>query len=194
MVHHIEFVTPRAGQRGTIVEVKLEGAYIKEAREVLFYRPGIKCIEVKALPSLKEPRRGIHSSFVQDIVQCRFEIAPDCPLGLHPFKLRTATELSTLSTFSVTPFPLVNEDEERQGGDDTPDKAKIVTLNSSVLGRIDNSQFADVDLYRVSGKAGAHLSVEVDSVRLSEKFYGGSEFDLMARLLDSRGQRISAQR
>src|SRR5690242_7453135 len=99
MVHHIEYVTPRAGARGTTVDVTLEGAYIAEPREILFYRPGIKCVEIKALPSLKEPRNTIHSGFVQDIVQARFEIAPDCPIGRHPFKLRTATELSTLSTF-----------------------------------------------------------------------------------------------
>lgn len=191
MVHHIEFVTPRAGQRGTTVDVKLEGAFIKEAREILFYRPGIKCTEVKPLPSLSEPRSTIHSGFVQDIVQCRFEIAPDCPLGLHPFKLRTATELSMLSTFAVTAFPIVDEGEDRQGVNDTQEKAKVVALNTSVRGRMDDSQFADVDLYRVTGKAGTHLSVEVDSVRLSEKFYGGSEFDLMARLLDAEGHELA---
>lgn len=191
MVHHIEYVTPRAGQRGSTVEVTLEGAYIKEPREILFYRPGIKCVEVKALPSLPSPRSTVHSGFVQDIVRCRFQIAPDCPIGLHTFKLRTATELTTLSTFAVTAFPVADEGENRQGGNDTLATAKTVELNTSVRGRMDNTQLADVDLYRVSGKAGTHLSVEVDSVWLSEKFYGGSEFDLMVRLLDTEGKELA---
>ncbi len=191
MVHHIEYVTPRAGQRGTVVEVTIEGAFIKDAREVLFFRPGIKCIEIKALPSLKEPRIGIHGGFIQDKLLCRFEIAPDCPLGMHPFKLRTATELTMLSTFAVTGFPVIDEGEDKQGGNDTLKTAKAVPLNTSVRGRIDNSKLADVDMYRVTGKAGTHLSVEVDSVWLSEKYYGGSEFDLMVRLLDAEGRELA---
>jgi hypothetical protein len=75
MVHHIEAVNPRAGQRGTTADVTLEGAYIKEPREVLFFRPGIRCVSVEALPSLEQPRQGIHSGFTQDFVKCRFEIA-----------------------------------------------------------------------------------------------------------------------
>ncbi len=50
---------------------------------------------------------------------------------------------------------------------------------------------ADVDLYRVTGKAGQHLSVEIDSVRLADKHYGDSEFDLKVRLLDSDGKEIA---
>ena len=181
MVHHIEHVTPRAGQRGTAVEVTLEGAYIKEAREVLFYRTGIRCTEVKALPSLPGPRSMMHGGFIEDKVQCRFEIDADCPLGLHPFKLRTATELSTLSTFAVTRFPVVNEAQEDQP----------VAMNSIVLGRMDTNQNADVDVYRVSGRRGEYLSVEVDSVWLTEKFYAGSEFDLRVRIIDASGKEIA---
>jgi hypothetical protein len=181
MVHHIEFVTPRAGQRGTTVEVTLEGAYIKEAREVLFYHPGIRCTGVKVLPSLPQPRGTIHGGFIEDQVQCRFEIDADCPLGLHPFKLRTATELSTLSTFAVTRFPVVKETQEDQP----------VSINSTVLGRMDTNQTADVDVYRVNGKRGEHLSVEVDSVWLTEKFYAGSEFDLRVRILDANGKELA---
>jgi len=192
MVHHIEFVTPRAGQRGTTVDVILEGAYIKDAREALFYGPGIKCLEVKALPSLPAPRNTVHSGYVQERVQCKFAIAPDCPLGLHPFKLRTDTELTTLSTFAVTRFPVIPEGEEHQGVNDTLRTAKPIPMNTSVLGRMDSAQTADVDIYRVSGKAGAHLSVEVDCVGLSEKFYGGAEFDLMVRLLDANGHELAA--
>ena len=181
MVHHIEYVTPRAGRQGTTVEVTLEGAFIKEPREILFFRPGIRCLEVAALPSLPQPRNGIHGGFIEDFVRARFQIDADCPTGLHPFKLRTATELTTLSTFAVTRFPVVNESVEDQ----------VVAMNSAVLGRMDTNQMADVDVYRVSGKKGDHLSVEVDSVWLTEKFYADSEYDLMVRLLDPAGKELA---
>ena len=181
MVHHIEYVTPRAGQQGTTVEVTLEGAFIKAPREVLFYRPGIRCIELAALPSLPQPRGGIHGGFIEDSVRARFQMDADCPTGLHPFKLRTATELTTLSTFAVTRFPVVNESGEDQ----------VVPMNSAVLGRMDTNQMADVDVYRVSGKKGEQLSVEVDSVWLTEKFYADSEYDLMLRILDPTGKELA---
>jgi len=181
MVHHIEQVTPRAGQRGTTVEVTLEGAYIKEPREILFYRPGIRCLEVSALPSLPQPRGIMHGGFVEDSVRARFQIDADAPLGLHPFKLRTATELTTLSTFAVTRFPVVNESGEDQ----------VVPMDTAVLGRMDTNQVGDVDVYRVTGKKGGHLSVEVDSVWMTEKFYAESEFDLMVRILDPAGKELA---
>jgi hypothetical protein len=181
MVHHIERVTPRAGQRGTTVAVTLEGTFIKEPREILFYRPGIRCLEVSALPPLPNPRAMAHGGFIQDSVLARFEIDAEATPGLHPFKLRTATELTTLSTFAVTRFPVVNESGEDQ----------LVPMDTAVLGRMDTNQVADVDVYRVAGKKGGHLSVELDSVWLTEKFYAESEFDLMVRLLDPTGKELA---
>ena len=181
MVHHIEFVTPRAGQRGTTVEVTIEGAFIKKPQEILFYRPGIRCVELKSLPPRKSPLAGPHGGFSEDNVLAKFQIEADCPLGLHPFKLRTATELTTLSTFAVTRFPIVNETQEDQA----------VPMNSAVLGRMDTNKVGDVDVYHVTGRKGEHLSVEVDSVWLTEKFYAGSEFDLTARILDAGGKELA---
>ncbi len=193
MVHHIEFVTPRVGQRGTTVDVELEGTFIKDTREVLFYKPGIKCIAIKPQPSLPEPKgSGLpHGGYVQDSVICTFQIAPDCPLGLHPFKLRTAHELTMLSTFAVTAFAIFDEAEPGQGRNDTLKTALEIKPNTTVRGSIRNSQAADIDLYKVSAKAGQHLSVEVDAVWLSERYYGGAEYDLMARILDGDGKELA---
>ena len=188
MVHHIEAVTPRAGQRGTTVEVILDGAFLKDPREILFFRPGIQCIEVKALPPMHKVSLH-HGGYREDQVLCKFEIAPDCPLGLHPFKLRTATELTTLSTFAVTAFPVYHEKEDKQGINDAT--AETIPLNTTVQGRIDSNKLSDVDLYRITGKAGQHLSVEVDSVWLTERHYAESEFDLMVRLLDATGKELA---
>ena len=64
-------------------------------------------------------------------------------------------------------------------------------MNVTVRGRMDMNRVPDVDVYRVSGKAGEHLSVEVDSVLLTEKHYAELEFDLMVRLLDARGRELA---
>lgn len=192
-VFHIEFVTPRATQRGTTVEVKIEGAFIKNASEVLFYRPGIKCTSIKPLPSLPTARRRGMGGVYQDEIMCRFEVAPDCPVGLHPFRLRTPTELTTLSTFAVTALPIMNEGENKLDSNGTRQTATPVTLGTAVLGSLyeRGGQVADVDFYRVSGKAGSRLSIEIDSVRLSEVNYCGTEFDLKMRVLDDKGHELT---
>ncbi len=75
MVHHIEVGnTPRAGQRGTTVEVTLEVVPTsRRAREVLFlpaWHP--LSSEIKALPSLTERRAcTMHSGYIEDRVRCR---------------------------------------------------------------------------------------------------------------------------
>ncbi len=192
-VFHIEFVTPRAAQRGSSVDVTLEGAVIKEAREVLFYRPGIKCTSTQPLPSLPAPRKMGMGGFSEERALCRFEVAADCPVGLHPFKVRTPTELTSLSTFAITAWPIQNEGEDKSDTNGTRANATLVKHGTAVLGNLydKGTQVADIDFYRVSGKAGAHLSVEIDAVRLTEVTYGGAEFDHLMRILDSDGKELA---
>ena len=136
MVHHIETVSPRAGALGTDVEVTLEGAYIKEPRGVVFFKPGIECVSVKQLPSLSAPRSTIHGGFIEDKVLATFRITPDAAPGRYPFKLRTATELSTTATFIVTKYPCVDEEETGQGENDSLARAQPVPMNTTVRGRM----------------------------------------------------------
>ncbi|MFN0080489.1 MAG: serine protease [Prosthecobacter sp.] len=192
-VFHIEFVTPRAAQRGTAVDVTLEGAIIKEAREVLFYRPGIKCTSTKPLPSLPAPRKMGMGGFSEEKVLCRFEIAADCPVGLHPFKVRTPTELTSLSTFAVTAAPIMEEGEGQRDVNGSRATATLVKPGTAVLGSLydKGSQVADIDCYKISGKAGMRLSIEIDAVRLTEVTYGGAEFDHILRVLDADGRELA---
>jgi len=191
MVHHLESTQPRCGQRGTTVEVTLHGYSIHEPREILFYRPGIRAIDVEELPRPERPINMMHSGVIEERVRLKFVIDPDCPLGEHPFRLRTATELTTLSTFHVTRFPVVEESETVIGQNDAPGQAQPIPLNVTVRGRMDTNRRPDIDLYRVAGKAGHHLSVEVDSVWMTDKHYADTEFDLAVRLLDANGRELA---
>lgn len=191
MVHHIEGVLPRAGQRGTTVDMTIQGIYLKDVREVVFFRPGIEAVSIEPTKPMAQPRSFAHSGRAEEEFRCKFVIAPDCPLGRHPFRIRTATELTVVSTFFVVPLPTVAEDEKGQGGNDVLAKAAPIAMNTAVLGRIVTQRQADVDLYRVTGKKGEHLSAEVASVWLTESFYGDSETDLMLRLLDADGKELA---
>ncbi len=142
----IEYLTPRGGSRGTTVEVSFHGLQLKDPREVLFYRPGIRAVDFQP----KSP----------EDVKVRFEIAPDCPLGEHALRLRTATALS-----------------------------EVVTFWATVEGQILPGDAVDKDYYRIEVKQGQRISVEVEAVRLGTLHTGGDN-DVSVRILDANGKEL----
>ncbi|MFT5131248.1 MAG: hypothetical protein ACI8W8_004884, partial [Rhodothermales bacterium] len=191
MTKHIEGVSPRVGQRGTTVAVQIVGISIHEPREIIFFRPGIHAFELQTA----EPphRRGLaHGGLITEAVSCKFKIAPDCEPGEYAFRLLTAAEMSGIATFHVSPFPVVAEKERGRHENDSLATAEPVSGNTSVLGKLGDSRETEVDLYRVAGKAGQRLSAEAESARIADVHYGGSEYDLALRILDSEGRELAA--
>ena len=184
---HIERVMPRGGQRGTTVDVKIQGVELNDVREAIFYRGGIEAVEISAAKSI--PQRSLHhAARIEQEVTCKFRIAADCPVGVHAFRLRTARELTTVSTFRVTPFTVVNEAEPSHGKNDLPSQAETIpSSNVTIAGQIQG----DADCFRVTRKAGERISVEVDSVWLTEIAYGEAENDLSVQILDEQGKLLA---
>ena len=192
MLVHIERVTPRMGQRGTTVEITIQGMCLKGAREIVFYRPGIKATGIESLPNVTPPIWLAHGARIEEQIRCKFEIDADCPLGEHPFRVRTETEITSLGTFHVTPFVITRENEQGYNTNDTIATALTVPLNTTVVGLMGPSRRGDVDVYRVPVTAGQRLSVEVDSVRIADTHYGGPEYDLAIRILDESGHELAS--
>src|SRR2546423_1223874 len=78
----IDYLLPRGGGVGASVSVEFHGAFLENPREILFYQPGIEASEF--VPFAK-PGDGF---------KVKFQIAPDCPVGEHVLRVRTATSLS----------------------------------------------------------------------------------------------------
>src|SRR5580658_1993886 len=91
----VDYLLPRGGAIGATVDVEFHGTALENPREVLFYQPGIKAVGF--VPGAK-PGEGF---------KVKFQIAPDCPLGEHVLRVRTATALSDAVTFWVSRFPTV---------------------------------------------------------------------------------------
>jgi hypothetical protein len=212
-MRNIEVLTPRSGQRGTRVAVIMQGVSIRDAREVLFYRPGIRAMAFENLPNRKSNISLHHGGLVKERVRCIFEIAKDCPLGEHPLRLRTKDTLTSVATFWVGPFPIIPELERGgfevtySGGNtivketnqpvqqpnDTLATAQPVPMNHTIAGEIKVTRELDHDYYQVTAKEGQRISVELDSVRLSDKAYAESEYDLQLRILDAKGRELVSQ-
>ena len=187
--HMVEYLLPRGAGRGEKLEVTFNGLDLKDPREVVFYQPGIKATNF-SLPQ-DQPRQRIgNGGAIDRRITVQFEIASDCPIGEHSLRLRTATSLSEVVTFWVSPFPTVKEAEKKIGDNDSIEKAQPVAMNSTVSGEILPGESMDRDYYRVEAKRGQRLSVEVDSIRLGTLHYEG-ESDLTVRILNAYGKQLA---
>jgi hypothetical protein len=153
-------IQPRGAQRGTEAVLTFSGGRLGDAQEILVYYPGIT---VKKLEVVNDAT-----------LRVTVAIAPDCRLGEHAFRVRTATGVSDVRTFLVGALPVVDEKEPNSEFD----SPQPIPLNVTVHGVVDNE---DVDYFVVECKKGQRLSVEVEGMRLGVTF-----FDPYVAILDAK--------
>src|SRR5579872_4606085 len=138
-------LSPRGAQRGTEVEVTFSGGQLDDAQEILFYEAGIEVAKFEVVNPTT--------------VKALFKIAPECALGSHRLRVRTATGISDLRPFFVGALPEVVEKEPNS------DFAapQPIAMNVTVNGTADNE---DVDYYVVEAKKGDRITAEVEGIRL----------------------------
>ena len=158
---HLASITPTGGQRGNELELSFHGERLQDAVEIIAYEPGL---EVRRL-----------NLVTNQLVKATVKLSPECGLGEHHLRLRTATGLSELRTFFVGAFPVVDEMEPNN----TPAQAQKLTLNTTVAGVITSE---DVDCFAVELQKGARLSAEVEGMRL-----GRGVFDPRLTVLETNG-------
>jgi hypothetical protein len=159
-------VSPRGGQRGSEINIVFAGGRLGDTKEVLFYSPGFTVNKLEVVNDSQ--------------VKAAVKIAPDCRLGEHILRLRTATGISEMRTFWVGPFPVIEEKEPNSDFD----KPQAIPLNVTVDGRVDSE---DNDYFSVQLKKGQRLSVEVEAMRLANGF-----FDPYVAILDSKRFELAA--
>ena len=139
-------ISPLGAQRGTDAVVNFGGARLADAQEVLIYYPGVT---VKKLEVVNDAQ-----------VKVTFAIAPDCRLGEHLFRIRTASGISEARTFWVGALPSVDEKEPNSEFE----QGQPVPFNSTVHGSIGGE---DVDYFVVEVKKGQRISAEIEGMRLA---------------------------
>ncbi|MEY2880869.1 MAG: hypothetical protein RLZZ15_3249 [Verrucomicrobiota bacterium] len=142
--------SPAGGQRGTEIEITLRGERLADAQEIIFYGDGLTA----------EPITGATATQAK----AKIKIAPDCRLGEHALRVRTASGISALRIFYVGPFATL---EEKEPNNELA-KAQPVPLNSTIEGSIGAE---DIDWFAVEVKQGQRLSVEVEGARLGRTLF-----------------------
>lgn len=158
-------ITPPVAQRGTEVDVVVEGQRLGDAQELMFYTPGIAVTHLEAIKQGKLADKAI---------KAHLKVLPDASLGEHALRVRTSSGISDLKTFQVTPYPIV-EEKEPNSDFKTPQK---VPLNVTVSGVIASE---DVDYFQVELKKGERLTAEVVGMRMGE-----GPFDPYIAILDTK--------
>lgn len=158
-------IHPAGGQRGTEIAVVFSGQRLGDTREVVFYHDGLAASKLEA---------GTNQ------VKVTLTIAPDCRMGEHQIRLRTATGISDVRTFWVG--ALTNLAEIEPNSDRA--KAQRVPLNCTVHGAIGSE---DLDYFIVAAEKGEHLSAEIEGMRL-----GRGAFDPFIAIFDAAGQPLAS--
>ena len=157
----LKSITPPGGQRGTELEIILNGERLEDAQEIINYEPGFEILKLNSVTNIT--------------VKAQVKISSDCPLGEHHLRLRTRGGLSALRTFQVGPFPVVAREEIKND----QRKAQRVALDTTISGAIREE---DMDSFEVEARKGQRISAEVEGMRL-----GRGVFDPRLVVLDPKG-------
>jgi hypothetical protein len=194
----ISGVTPRLVGRGTACEIVI-APWRHEASEVMFYPPATYApwTASDASSSAAAGIRCVGTQFdsAKQRLVCQLEVAPDCRSGEHAFRVLTAVGLSSMGTIFISPFPVIDEGESKANTNDTVNTALRVEPSVTVRGTLSRSDAADVDCFRVAGKAGERLSVEVDMVKMGDDLQWNpvpEGYDSVVAILDPSGKRIAS--
>jgi len=159
-------ISPRGVQRGTEATLLFNGARLSDAQEILVYYPGITVSKLEVVNDTQ--------------IKVTAKVAPDCRLGEHAFRVRTASGISELQTLYVGALPVV---QEKEPNSDFAAPQKI-DLNVTVEGVADNE---DVDYYLVEARRGQRLTAEVEGMRL-----GTTVFDPYVAIMDMKRFELAA--
>lgn len=159
-------IYPRGGSRGTEVVVDLTGNRLGTAQEILYHELGIT---TKSLEPVNDTQ-----------VKATLAISPDCPLGPHALRVRTAVGLSQLCVFHVGGLSEIAEPEPNSDRSTAPKIALESTVNGTITGE-------DVDYFAIDLAVGQRVNIEIEALRL-----GGPLFDPRIALLDETGRELAA--
>jgi len=155
-------------QRGQSVEVQISGARLGDARELLFYTPGLTASNITKVDD--------------NNIKVTITAAADAKPQLHPFRVITATGTSNMRLFGVSALPSVAEVEPNSEFT----KAQEIAFNSTIDGVVLNE---DVDYYSVELEAGQRLNVELEGLRHA---YLNNFFDPYVAIYDANRFEITA--
>ena len=149
-------IFPAGGRIGTEFEVTISGVDLDDAREIFFSDS-----RITARPKMAQP--GVFQVEPQPLPNVFLvSIASGTPLGIHEARAVGHYGVSDPRAFVVGQWPETNA----RGGNDTPEKAMVVTLQTTVNGRAEGSK---AGFYRLELKVGQRVMLNLWAERIDSK-------------------------
>ncbi len=164
----VTFLSPAGGQRGSTVDVTVNGGGLVGASAVLTDLPITATIPADVANNGKEAGK----------VVVRVQIPADATVGVGGLRVVTPKGISNLRLFMIDDLQPVAEN----GTNKTPAQAQRIELPCVVTGTMEAESW---DFYRISVQAGQRLTAEVVARRL------GSKLDPQIRLLNAAGKELA---
>ncbi|MEZ5363517.1 MAG: PPC domain-containing protein [Bryobacterales bacterium] len=164
---------PPGGQAGSTVRLEIVGAGLGGDMKILGEVPGA------FTPLTVETGGDRRRPYL-------VEIDADARTGAYPLRIETNEGVSNILLFTVGPFPETTEEEalldEQTPLNDNAAKAQAIELPRTVNGTL---RGPDRDVYRIHGKKGQALDVEVQARRI------GSAIDPVLEVRDAEGKLLA---
>jgi len=181
MVTH---ATPVAIQRGTTVELTVEGQQnFWGTTAIVFDGPGVTGVPV-------EPVKALPAGEALPLVKatkCKVTVAADALPGVREFRLVTRLGVSSVGQVLVTDSPVVAE----TANNNTREKATPAVVPGTLVGKIEAAE--DVDYFAVKAAKGDVLSIEVQCARLQDKIHDLQKHaDPLVAVFDAQGRELAA--
>ena len=150
-------IMPRGVKAGGEYTLKFSGARLSEAEEVFLYDKGVTVLGIEPIDA--------------NNISVKIKVEENCRIGEHVAQVRTKNGISDYRSFFVGRLPEVAETEPNNEFS----QAQTIAMNVTVTGIVNTE---DIDYFRIEGKKGDRVSVEVEALRL------GYLFDPAIALLD----------
>lgn len=167
----LDTIFPFGARRGTEIELRLAGADLDEASQVLISAPGVTTIVTNA-PIFP----------VSDQVTCRVSVATNALPGFYEVRVQGRFGVSTSRTFVVGDLPEVIN----TGSHHSSKQAMVLPVPCIVNGRAETSA---IHYYRFTAKQGQKFTVECQSQVIDSRLEPDIILTDMAGLEMERGRR-----
>lgn len=150
-------IMPRGVKAGGEYTLKFSGERLSEAEEIFLYDKGVSIVGIEAIDA--------------NNINVKIKVEENCRIGEHVAQVRTKNGISDYRSFFVGSLPEVAETEPNN----ELGESQKIDLNVTVTGIVNTE---DIDYFRIDGKKGDRISVEVEALRM------GYLFDPAIALLD----------
>lgn len=168
---------PLAVSAGMTNKIKVRGQNLTDVTALHFTNDAVKAtVVLKGKTKVEVPKDADAMKVGDTQVEAEVSFSADAPPGTNCFTLTSTNGVSAAHPLIVLPAGDLIEEKEPNGGFR---QAQLLPPGKTLLGLV--KEPGDVDVFRIEGKAGAPMTIEVHAAR------SGSALDALVMLYDVAG-------